>query len=62
MSKIDKLIKEMEKEVHDICDYCYLDKKGVEGGPNGPIYYCNDEGCNTAYDNYLEEREENDNG
>ena len=43
----------------DLCDFCSLDedKRGVHGGPNGPIYMCGESGCEEAYANYLKEVE-----
>ena len=43
----------------DLCDFCSLDedKRGVHGGPNGPIYMCGVSGCEEAYANYLDEVE-----
>jgi hypothetical protein len=54
-------IKTIEELDNDLCDYCGVDeeKRGVFGGPNGPIYYCNPTTCELAYQNYLGEVEAN---
>ena len=51
-------MKSIEELEIDLCEYCSLDedKRGVHGGPNGPMFMCNSSGCEDAYDNYLEEQ------
>ena len=50
-------MKPAEELGEDLCEYCPLDedKRGVRGGPNGPIFMCNSSGCEEAYENYKEE-------
>jgi hypothetical protein len=54
----DKTIDELDVE---LCEHCLLDedKRGVKGGPNGPIYLCGPAMCENAYKNYLDELKEN---